>query len=180
MFFKGRQQPAEFARGAWAVCDLMVKVQEGAASSSEATTAALADEFNRNVANGGEYSRGFVTGVLEFLAFYESSGTPNLDVWRPLEMELLYTWDGCDPTPGSKLFEYRDIPVSVAPDQTVHIWPHGENGRVERSSDFLQLVITRGRPISPTAFNALRAKTARGSNVVDFVGWLRRQPGAAP
>lgn len=50
-------------------------------------TAAFADEFKDHIAKGDEYSRGFVTAMVEFIAFYEISGTPNLDLWCPLQMD---------------------------------------------------------------------------------------------
>jgi hypothetical protein len=121
----------------------------------------VADEFIAHATKGGEYSRGFVAAMVEFLAFHESTGAPNLDVWRPLEMELRYTNRGSHPTPGAKLFEYRGVPVSVAPDHTAHSW--GDEDTLERSPEFPEAVVASGRPLSQRAFNAMRAQAAKGS-----------------
>src|SRR4051812_12083515 len=75
MFFQGRQQSEEFARGAWAACDLMAKIEDPDRSVGQ-MTAMLADEFNASVAQGGEYSRGFVAAMVECLVFHEEVGSP--------------------------------------------------------------------------------------------------------
>jgi hypothetical protein len=130
----------------------------------EQVTAALADEFNENIAQrGGEkYSHGFVVAMLECLVFHEHVGAPNFECWRPLEMELRYTKRGSHPTPGSELFDYEGVPVSVAPDRTVHSWPD-EDAVLERSIVFLERVLTKGRPLSQRAFDSLRAKVDAAS-----------------
>ena len=156
MFFQGRQQSEEFARGAWAACDLMRKMEEKDGSVGQVTTA-LADRFTQEVAGGGDYARGFVAAMIECIAFGDRVGAPNFDLWRPLEMELRYAKRGAHPTPGSELFDYAGIPVSVAPDRTVHTWAE-EDPWLERSIDFLERVLAKGRPLSQHAFDSLRAK----------------------
>jgi hypothetical protein len=159
MFFKGKRQSEEFARGAWATRDLVSKIEAAAKDvSTEQITARLAEEFIVNATtHGSEYSRGFVTALVEFLAFYEAVGSPSLDVWRPLEMGLRFNSRGSAPTPGSKLFDYDGIPVSIAPDETVHTW--ADEAQIERSPEFLRDALKSARPISRKTFNALRAKS---------------------
>jgi hypothetical protein len=110
------------------------------------------------MAKGGDFARGFMTSVAEIVAFPQASGSPNFDVWRPLEMDLRYTSRSTHPTAGSKLYELDGAAVSVAPDSTVYVWhdSHEEN-QIERSAAFLARVQKRGRPISFRKFNALRA-----------------------
>lgn len=160
MYFKGKQQSEEFARGAWAIVDLMAKIKrqakDGAGASSEAITAALADDFTEHVARGGDYACGFVTAVVEMLAFKETAGTPNLDVWRPLEMDLRYTTRTTHPTPGSKLYELDGAAISVAPDLTVHVWSDYDGASIERSAAFLARVQKQGVSIPQRRFDALR------------------------
>ena len=160
MFFRGQQQSEEFARGAWALRDAMAKWDAQPSPrpwAVEQQTPSLAEAFNANIAIGGDYTRGFVTALAEYVTFHEIIGAPALDVWRPLAMNLRYTSRGAHPTPGSKLFEYRGFAVSVAPDQTVHTWRAGED-HLERSSIFLQQVSRDGQLLSLRAFDALRAK----------------------
>ena len=164
MYFEGQQQSEEFARGAWAACDVWAKLQaqfDGVTSSVGEMTVALAGEFNDNIAIGGQYARGFIAEVAEILAFGEMVGTPNFEVWRPLRMELRFTRRGAHPTPGSKLFDYDGVPVAVAPDQTCHSW--GADGEIERDPDpeFLERVLRGARPISERQFNALRVKVEK-------------------
>jgi hypothetical protein len=154
MFFQGRQQSEEFARGAWDACDLMRKAEEQDASVGQ-ITAAVADEFSQQVARGGDYALGFMAAMVECFVFGEQVGSPNFDVWRPLTMELRYTRRGTHPTPGSDLFDYAGTPVSVAPDRTVHVW--ADDPWDERSIDFLERVLAAGRPLSQRAFDSLRA-----------------------
>ena len=105
MFFRGQQQSEEFARGAWAASDAMTKLVGHDVSkwSSEKLTEALADEFIDQATMGGDYSRGFVTAMVQFAAFRHCVGGPNMDVWRPLRMDLRFTSRGSHPTPGSSL-----------------------------------------------------------------------------
>jgi hypothetical protein len=172
MYFRGKRQSEEFARGAGAVVDLMVKIEaqakRGAGASTEAITAALADDFADHGARGGDYSRGFVTAIVEILAFGECVGNPNLDVWRPLRMDLRYTSRAAHPTPGSKLYELDGAAVSVAPDLTVHTWHDYDENRIERSAAFLARIQKHGQPISARRFDELRrapeAETAEAAN----------------
>jgi hypothetical protein len=158
MYFKGQQQSDKFARGAWAASGLVARLQahDPAKWSSEQITAALAGKFSDNVAKGGDYSRGFVTAMVECLAFEHCVGAPNFDVWRPLEMELRYTTRRSYPTPGSKLYELDHTAVSVAPDLTVYEWFGDDGSRIEWSAAFLARVQKHGVPISQRRFDALR------------------------
>lgn len=163
MYFKGKQQSAEFARGSWAACDTLAKMHacDPCMSSSEELTAAHADEFNEHAAKGGDYSRGFVTAMVEFLAFEYCVGGPNLDVWRPLSMEPRFTNRGAHPTPGSTLYELDGEAVSVAPDCTVYVWCGGaEEQRIERGEAYLARVRKHGRVLSQREFDAMWTKVA--------------------
>jgi hypothetical protein len=160
MYFKGERQSDEFPRGAWAVVDLMAKIERQAkhraSASSQTIAAALADDFTERVARAGDYARGFTTATIEILAFRETAGSPNLDIWRPLEMELRYTTRGTHPTPGSKLYELQGVAVSVAPDLTVTVWCDDEEDHTEKSAAFLARVEKHGVPISQRRFDAVR------------------------
>jgi hypothetical protein len=168
MYFKGKRQSEEFARGAWAARDEMAKIQahDGNKSTCEGLTFAYADEFNDHAVKGGDYLRGLVTALVEFIAFEHCVGSPNMEVWRPLEMTLLFPDDGdTQPTPGSKLYELDGDAVSVAPDCTVHVWCGGAlEQRIERGQAFLTRVQKHGRPLSQREFDAMWAKVAPGAS----------------
>jgi hypothetical protein len=158
MYFKGEQQSEEFARGAWAIVDLLTAKRAGPALTAEQLTIEYAGKFFANIAKGGDFARGFVTSVAEIVAFPQASGTPNLDVWRPLEMDLRYTSRSTHPTAGSKLCELDGAAVSVAPDLTVYVWHDRDENDIERNAAFLARVQKRGRPISQREFTAMRKK----------------------
>ena len=58
MYFKGKQQSEEFARGAWALRDALAQLYDydAAKFSHEEITAALADKFADHASKGGDYS----------------------------------------------------------------------------------------------------------------------------
>lgn len=167
MYFKGKPQSQEFARGAWAVVDMMESMQAQAEdrehASSDRLTANLADPLMRAVAPGGDYASGAVAAMIELLAFNETSGQPNLEVWRPLQMELRYTAQASHPTRGSTLYELDGVAVSVAPDLTVSVWNDYDESRIERSASFLARVQKHGLRISLQEFTALRGKRKRAT-----------------
>ena len=164
MFFRGEQQSEEFARGAWAATDLAAEIDahDPHKFTSAQVTAAMAGKFCDMVAHGSdEFQRGFMTALVEILAFSDIVGSPNFDVWRPLEMELCFRKDGAHPTPGSRLFEYAGFPVAIAPDETVYVWDCPGEAHPERSKRFLMSVTRRGKPLTQRSFAAL---TVRGKS----------------
>ena len=166
MFFRGEQQSEEFARGAWAATDLAAEIDahDPRKFTSAQVTAAMAGKFCDMVAHGSdEFQRGFITALVEILAFTDIVGSPNFDVWRPLEMDLQFTRSGAHPTLGSQLYEHAGAAVAIAPDQTVHRWDNRDEHYIERSKRFLNSVKQRGLPISRRAFDRLRG---RGRQVV--------------
>lgn len=161
MFFRGEQQSEEFARGAWAATDLAAEVaaHDARKVTSAEVTAAMAGQFCEVITHQSEeFRRGFITAIVEFLAFGDIVGAPNFDVWRPLQMDLQFKRSGAHPTPGSELYEYAGAAVAIAPDQTVHRWDNRNEYDIERSKRFLDSVKQRGRPISRRAFDRLRGR----------------------
>lgn len=169
MYFKGKRQSDEFARGAWAARDVLAKLQahDGNKSTSEELAAMYADEFTDHAARGGDCARGLVTAMAEFLAFGHCVGEPSMEVWRPLEMVPVFS-DEVDvptqPTPGSKLYELDGRAVSVAPDCTVYAWNEHDEDGIMRGEAFLDRVQKHGRLLSQQEFDVLRARSAPGES----------------
>jgi hypothetical protein len=154
-YFRGKQQSEEFARGAWAARDFLAKLEgESECGFVQEVTFALADKAYDNVATPGEYARGFMAALVEFLAFYEIVGSPNLDGWRPLRMQLRYDENGAHPIPGSSLYDLNGTPVAIAPDETVYQWSDG-GVYEEDDAGFVSDVVREGKRVSEADFEVL-------------------------
>ncbi len=95
--------------------------------------------------------------MVEFIAIYETCGTPNPALWRPLSMGLDYSDpDVTRPTPGSLLYELDGEPVSISPDCVVTIWNEVEEERFEESEEFLLRIQRDGHRLTQAEFDASR------------------------
>ncbi len=152
--FRGKRQPPAFSRG---VEEAIKMLRAFETMSSDCPSRVGVEELHRRLrdfaSRGDAFGDGALVTVSEFLWDMFQVGLPNLDVWRPLDLEYGGE-DGEIPPEECRFFDVEGIPYSVEPNLNTLEWRDTNS----LSSQPVDSIRGKARSISRAQFEMLRWK----------------------
>ncbi len=158
--FQGKEQPPAFSKGVLAALQLIEDADDAAIDGARdplaeksKLTERLCIGLEPIVASGGDYGRGVLAAVSEYLAYNRMVGRPLLGRWNPFWIP----WSGGDgeiPPDGCLFFDVNGVACSVDRALVTLKWES-----VNHSDDCdIETIRRHGRPITREQFETLREK----------------------